>query len=78
MSVGIENGQFGLVYAHKIQSRNLIKYFIKTKQIICNRTWQILAFYTYKHGLWLIMEESGAVLYLRVFMSLKQIIEESV
>ena len=43
MSVGIEKGQFGLVYAHKIQSRNLIKYFIKTKQILCNKTWQILA-----------------------------------
>ena len=43
MSVGIEKEQFGLVYAHKIQSRNLIKYFIKTKQILCNKTWQILA-----------------------------------
>ena len=43
MSVGIEKGQFGLVYAHKIQSRNLIKYFIRTKQILCNKTWQILA-----------------------------------
>ena len=43
MSVGIEKGQFGLVYTQKIQSRNLIKYFIKTKQILCNKTWQILA-----------------------------------
>ena len=35
--------QFDLGHGHKIQSRNPMEYFIKTKQIVCNRTLQILA-----------------------------------
>ena len=50
---------------------------------ICNRPLQILAFYTYKRiylvwWLWLIMEEIGAILVVRVFMGPKRINEESV
>ena len=43
MGAGIEKKEFGLVYGHKIQTRNPIKYFIMTKQIVGNRTVQILA-----------------------------------
>ena len=40
----IEKGQFGLDYGHKTQSRNPIKYLIMTKQIVCNKPLQTLAF----------------------------------
>ena len=40
---GTEKGQYGLGYCHKIQSRNSIKYFIMTKQRVCNRLLKILA-----------------------------------
>ena len=43
MGAGIEKRQFDLGHGHKIQSRNPMEYFIKTKQIVCNRTLQILA-----------------------------------
>ena len=42
MSAGIEMGQFDLGCGHKTESRNPVKYFIKTKQIVSNRTLQIL------------------------------------
>ena len=43
MGAGIEKRQFDLGHGYKIQSRNPMEYFIKTKQIVCNRTLQILA-----------------------------------
>ena len=42
MSADTEKRQFGLGYSHKTQSRSPIKYFIMTKQIICNSPFQIL------------------------------------
>ena len=44
MGAGTERGQFGLDHGNKIQSRNLIKYFIMKKQIVYNRPLQILAY----------------------------------
>ena len=41
IGASVEKGQFGL--GHKIQSKNLMKYFITIKQIACNRPLQILA-----------------------------------
>ena len=37
-----EKGKFGLGYSHKIQSKNLSKYFNLTKEIVCNRLFQII------------------------------------
>ena len=42
MSAGTEKGQFGLSCGQKIQSTNSLKCFIMTKQIVCNRPYQIL------------------------------------
>ena len=43
MGAVTERAQFGSDYGHKIQSRNPIRYFAITKQIVCNRPLQILA-----------------------------------
>ena len=43
MGAGTEKGQPGLSYGRKIQSKNPIKHFILTKQIVCDRPLQILA-----------------------------------
>ena len=43
MGASTEKGQFGLIYGHKIQSRNPVKYYIMTKQVAFNRPLQILA-----------------------------------
>ena len=76
MSAGTEKKQFGLEYDHEIQSRNPIKYLIMTKQTVCNRPLQIFAsLYLYMYlawCLWFIIEESGAILVLWVFVGLKR------
>ena len=80
MSAGTETGQFGLGYGHKFQSRNTIKYFTMTKKIVSNRPLQILPLYAHKRVylvwcLWLIMEKSGTILVLTVFVGLKRIMK---
>ena len=60
-----------------------MKYFIMTKQIICIEPCKYYHLHTFKdvYLVWcleLIMEESGAILVLGVFVGLKRIIEESV
>ena len=36
MGAGTEKGRFGFGFGHKTESRNPIKYFIMTKQIVPN------------------------------------------
>ena len=57
MGKGAEKRQSALGYSHKIQLRSPIKYFTKTKQIVCNRPLQTLAcLYLYLVWcLWLIL-----------------------
>ena len=42
MGGGTEKEQFGLGYGYK-SNQKIIKCFITTKQIVCNRTFKILA-----------------------------------
>ena len=57
MGAGTEKRQSALGYGHKIQLRSPIKYFTKTKQMVCNRPLQTLAsLYLYLVWyLWLIL-----------------------
>ena len=80
MGAGVKN----LCYSYDFQSRNSFRYYIMTKHVVCNRSLQTLASCKYCQRIYLvwwlrrIMEESGAIKVLIVFVDLKRIIKENV